>query len=72
MGKQGLVTARGIIATALADYEYRDATFEDVADDVVQALGTAGFRIVTLAPVDAVAIGTEPVGCDRMPGASIG
>lgn len=72
MGKQGLVTARGIIATALADFEYRDATFEDVADDVVRALATAGFRIVPLAPVDARAVGTDPAGCYRIPGTLAG
>lgn len=72
MGKQRLVTARGIIATALADFEYRDATFEDVADDVVKALATAGFRIVTFPPADGLAVGTDPVGDYRMPGALAG
>ena len=59
MGKHGPVTAKSIIATALADFEYRDATFDDVADDVVKALGTAGFRIVTLPSANGEVVRTD-------------
>lgn len=69
MGKPELVTASGIIAAALADFEYRDATFDDVADDVVKALATAGFRIVPLPPVNGEVVRTVPACGSAMLGA---